>query len=57
MQLEWLADFVELARLEVIEKAGTVIAHDRGTPIITPHDNCVLVQPFPDEEGQDRKQL
>jgi predicted deacylase len=31
--------------LEVIEKAGTVIAHDGDTPIVTPHDNCVLVQP------------
>ncbi|NWA05905.1 succinylglutamate desuccinylase/aspartoacylase domain-containing protein [Pseudomonas gingeri] len=31
--------------LEVIEKAGTVIAHDGDDPIVTPHDNCVLVQP------------
>ncbi|NBB12580.1 M14 family metallopeptidase [Pseudomonas sp. SLFW] len=31
--------------LEVIEKAGTVIAHDGDTPIVTPHDHCVLVQP------------
>lgn len=38
--------FVEDFRgLEVIEKAGTVIGHDGDTPIVTPHDNCVLVQP------------
>ena len=32
-------------RLELIEKAGTVIARDGDTDIVTPHDNCVLVQP------------
>ncbi|WP_296261451.1 MULTISPECIES: succinylglutamate desuccinylase/aspartoacylase domain-containing protein [unclassified Pseudomonas] len=38
--------FVEDFRgLEVIEKAGTVIARDGDTAIVTPHDNCVLVQP------------
>ena len=31
--------------LEVIEKAGTVIAIDDGREIVTPYDNCVLVQP------------
>jgi succinylglutamate desuccinylase len=31
--------------LEVIERAGTVIARDGDTDIVTPHDNCVLVQP------------
>lgn len=31
--------------LEVIEKAGTVIARDDDTDIVTPYDNCVLVQP------------
>ena len=31
--------------LELIERAGTVIAHDGGEPIVTPYDNCVLVQP------------
>lgn len=31
--------------LEVIEKAGTVIAIDDGQKIVTPYDNCVLVQP------------
>ena len=30
---------------EVIPKAGTVIAHDAGRPVATPHDNCVLVMP------------
>lgn len=31
--------------LELIPKAGTVIAHDGDTDILTPYDNCVLVQP------------
>jgi predicted deacylase len=31
--------------LEVIPEAGTVIAHDGGRPIRTPHDHCVLVMP------------
>jgi predicted deacylase len=31
--------------LEVIPKAGTVIAHDNGEPVTTPYDNCVLVMP------------
>ncbi|GAB3626635.1 succinylglutamate desuccinylase [Pandoraea terrae] len=31
--------------LEVIEKAGTEIARDGGEPIVTPYDNCVIVQP------------
>ncbi|NWA02689.1 succinylglutamate desuccinylase/aspartoacylase domain-containing protein [Pseudomonas gingeri] len=35
----------EFRGLEVIEKAGTPIAHDGDTPIVTPHDNCVLIQP------------
>lgn len=30
---------------EVIEKAGTVIAHDGDEEIITPYDNCVLIMP------------
>jgi hypothetical protein len=31
--------------LELIEHAGTVIARDGGRDIVTPYDNCVLVQP------------
>jgi len=31
--------------MEVIEKAGTVIAYDDGAPLETPYDNCVLVMP------------
>jgi predicted deacylase len=31
--------------LELIEKAGTVIARDGQRDIVTPYDNCVLVQP------------
>ena len=30
---------------EVIAKAGTVIAHDNGKPVLTPYDSCVLVMP------------
>jgi predicted deacylase len=30
---------------EVIEKAGTVLGHDDGEPVVTPYDNCVLVMP------------
>jgi predicted deacylase len=30
---------------EVFAKAGSVIAHDDGRPIITPYDDCVLVMP------------
>lgn len=31
--------------LEVIEKAGTVIATDGGEPVRTPYDHCVLIMP------------
>jgi predicted deacylase len=31
--------------LEVIESAGSVIAHDGDVPVCTPYDNCVLVMP------------
>ncbi|MDA1101063.1 MAG: succinylglutamate desuccinylase/aspartoacylase family protein [Proteobacteria bacterium] len=31
--------------LEVIAKAGTVIGHDGAQPIVTPHDECVLIMP------------
>ncbi|MEB2871289.1 M14 family metallopeptidase [Pseudomonas rhizosphaerae] len=31
--------------LELIERAGTVIATDGDRAIVTPYDNCVLVQP------------
>ncbi len=31
--------------MECIEKAGTVIGHNDGAPITTPHDNCFLVMP------------
>ncbi len=30
---------------ELILRAGTVIAHDDGEPIVTPYDDCVLVMP------------
>jgi predicted deacylase len=31
--------------MEVIPKAGTLLAMDGETPIYTPHDNCVLIMP------------
>jgi predicted deacylase len=31
--------------LEVIPRAGTVIAHDGSTPIRTPYDDCILIMP------------
>lgn len=31
--------------LEVIEKAGTVIAMDGDKEVATPHDNCILIMP------------
>lgn len=31
--------------LELIGRSGTVIAHDGDQEIVTPYDNCVLVQP------------
>ncbi|WPZ32544.1 succinylglutamate desuccinylase/aspartoacylase family protein [Thalassobaculum sp. OXR-137] len=30
---------------EKIERAGTVIAHDDGEPVVTPYDNCILIMP------------
>lgn len=39
-------EFVEDYRgLEVIPKAGTVIAHDGENPVPTPYDECVLIMP------------
>jgi predicted deacylase len=38
--------FIERFRgLEVIPKAGTVIAHDDEQPVRTPYDGCVLIMP------------
>jgi predicted deacylase len=31
--------------LEVIPKAGTVIAHDDEAPVTTPYDECILIMP------------
>jgi predicted deacylase len=30
---------------EIIAKAGTVIGHDGGEPVVTPHDDCVVIMP------------
>ena len=35
----------EFDGMEVIPKAGTVIAHDGDEPIRTPYDDCVLIMP------------
>ena len=35
----------EYSGLEVIPKAGTVLAHDGDEPIATPYDDCVLIMP------------
>ena len=35
----------DYADLEVIPKAGTVIAYDGAQPIRTPYDGCVLIMP------------
>lgn len=42
MDFEFVDDF---RGLELIEKAGTVIARDAGREVVTPYDDCVLVQP------------
>ena len=31
--------------LETIPRAGTVIGHDGAQPVVTPHDDCVLIMP------------
>lgn len=31
--------------MEVLEKAGTLIGHDGGEPVVTPFDECVLIMP------------
>lgn len=38
----FVADF---RGLETIPMTGTVIAHDDGTPVTTPYDDCVLIMP------------
>lgn len=30
---------------EIIAKAGTLIGHDGGEPVVTPHDDCVVIMP------------
>jgi hypothetical protein len=31
--------------LDIIARRGDVIAHDGGTPVLAPYDNCVLIMP------------
>mgnify|MGYP001300925827 CR=1 FL=1 len=31
--------------MEIIPQAGTVLGHDGPKPVVTPHDNCVLIMP------------
>jgi hypothetical protein len=42
MVLEFAQDF---RGLELIEHAGTVIAHDGDRELVTPYDDCVIVMP------------
>ncbi|SDG02419.1 MULTISPECIES: succinylglutamate desuccinylase/aspartoacylase domain-containing protein [Thalassobaculum] len=35
----------EYLGMEEIEKAGTVLGYDDGTPVVTPYDNCILIMP------------
>ncbi len=41
-QFEFVQTFTGM---ETIARAGTVIGHDDGEPLLTPYDNCVLVMP------------
>ena len=41
-QFRFIQDYEDL---EVIPKAGTVIAYDGPQPICTPYDGCVLIMP------------
>jgi len=45
MRTDRFAFVAEYQGLEVIARAGTVIAHDGDTPVRTPYDECVLVMP------------
>jgi hypothetical protein len=31
--------------MDIIARAGDVIAHDGGKPVLAPYDNCVLIMP------------
>jgi hypothetical protein len=31
--------------LDVISKAGTIIAYDGDMPVATPYDDCILIMP------------
>jgi hypothetical protein len=42
MEFSFAADY---KGLEIIRKAGTVIARDGDLEIVTPYDDCVIVQP------------
>ena len=42
MNFSFVAPFTGL---ETIQFKGTVIAHDNGEPIVTPYDDCVIIQP------------
>ena len=42
LEFHWLAEY---NGLEVIEKAGTALAHDQDHILRTPYDNAVLVMP------------
>ncbi|MEI6558379.1 MAG: succinylglutamate desuccinylase/aspartoacylase family protein [Rhodospirillaceae bacterium] len=31
--------------METVPRAGTIIGHDQGRPVRTPHDDCILIMP------------
>lgn len=35
----------DFAGMEVVEKAGTVIAREGNRPVVTPYDRCILIMP------------
>ncbi len=45
IQTEAFRFIEDYSGLEVIAEAGTVIGHDGAQPIVTPHDECVLIMP------------
>lgn len=35
----------DFANMEILPAAGTLIGHEQGRPVRTPHDDCVLIMP------------
>ncbi len=45
IQTESFRFMEQFTGLEIIAQAGTVIGHDGAQPVVTPHDDCVLIMP------------